>query len=92
MSQWLELLHLFTAVQKLYLSRESALRIAPCLQELVKGRAMEALPALQKLFLEETCPLKPVRKAIKKFIEAWLPNHPITLSQWKREGSDENGN
>jgi hypothetical protein len=88
-SQWLELLHPFTAVKNLYLSKEFAPRITPSLQELVGRRATEALPALKKLVLEEIHPSKPVKKAIGKFVAARrLSNHPITISQWERE---ENG-
>ena len=90
-SQWLKLLHPFTAVKNLYLSRQFAPRIAPSLQELVGERATEALPALQKLFLEEILPSRPAQKAIGKFVAArQLSNHPITISQWEREGRDWN--
>jgi hypothetical protein len=93
-SQWLELLHQFTSVKNLYLSKEFAPRIAPSLQELVGRRATEALPALQNLFLEETHPSKPVKKAIANFVAARRrSNHPITISRWEREGDgrDRNG-
>jgi hypothetical protein len=90
-SQWLKLLHPFTAVKNLYLSKEFAPRIAPSLQELVGGRATEALPALQKLFLEEIHPSRPAQKAIGKFVAARrLSDHPITISHWEREGCDRN--
>jgi hypothetical protein len=87
-SQWVELLRPFTAVKNLFLSKEFAPRIAPSLQELVAGgRATEALPALQNLFLEETHPSRPAKKAIAKFVTARRQsNHPITVSQWEREG------
>ena len=86
-SQWLELLHPFTAVKNLYLSKELAPRIAPSLQGLAGRRATEALPALQKLFLEETRPSKLVKKAIGKFVAARRRyKHPITISQWERKG------
>lgn len=88
-SQWLELLHPFTAVKNLYVSREFAPRIAPSLQELVGGRATEALPALQKLFLEEIHLSRPVKKAIGKFVAARrLSDHPIAVSKWEREGEE----
>jgi hypothetical protein len=45
-SQWLELLRPFITVKSLYLSREFMLRIAPTLQELVRERMTEVLPAL----------------------------------------------
>ncbi|KAH9968121.1 hypothetical protein BC827DRAFT_1170377 [Russula dissimulans] len=79
--QWLELLQPFTGVKKLYLSEEFALRIALILQELTGERAIEMLPALQDLFIEN--PLPSTWKAIgllnaarKRF------GHPITVSQW----------
>jgi hypothetical protein len=85
-------LHPFTAVKDLYLSREFAPRIGPSLQELVGGRATEALPALQKVFLEEIHPSRPVQKAIGKFVGAQRgSDHPITISKWEREGRDWNG-
>ena len=49
---WLELLHPFTAVKNLYLSREFVPRIAPALQELVGGRTTEVLPNLENIYLE----------------------------------------
>lgn len=89
--QWLKLLRPFTAVKNLYLSKEFAPRIAPSLQELVDGRATEALPALQRLFLEDIRPSRPVQKAIGKFIAARRPSdHSITISKWEREGRDWN--
>jgi len=88
-NKWMELLHPFKAVKNLYLSREFAPRIVSSLQELVGGRATEALPSLQKLFLEEIHPSRPVQKAIGKFVAARrLSDHPITISQWEREGRE----
>ena len=82
--QWLELLHLFTAVKDLYLSLELPLLIAPTLKELVGERATEVLPALETLFLKETLPSGPVEETIGKFVaERELSSHPITLSQWQ---------
>ena len=81
--QWLELLHPFTTVKALYLSRDIATRIVPALGELVGARAIEVLPALQSLFLEELHPLGPVQKAIDKFLATrQLSNHPIAVSHW----------
>ena len=86
-SQWLELLHPFTAVKDLYLSKEFAPRIAPYFQELVDGRTTEVLPALQNLFLGEIHPSdsRPVKKAIGKFVAArQLSNHPVAIQVAKR--------
>jgi hypothetical protein len=81
-SQWLELLHPFTAVKNLYLCKDIAPRIAPYLQELVGGRTTEVLPALQSLFLEELHPSGPFEEAIGKFAAArQLSNHPVAISQ-----------
>jgi hypothetical protein len=81
--QWLELLHPFTTVKALYLSRDITSRIAPALEELVGERATEVLPALQSLFLEELNPSEPVQKAIDKFVATrQLSNHPIVISHW----------
>jgi hypothetical protein len=77
-SQWLEVLHLFTAVKYLYLSREFTSRMAPALQEL----AEEVLPSLQNLFLEDLRPSGgPVQGAIGKFVVA----RQLAVSYWDRE-------
>jgi len=80
-SQWLELLHPFTSLKELYLSRENAPRIAAALQDLVGERATEVLPALQRVFIEEHHPSRPVQEAIDKFIAArQLSGHPVAVS------------
>jgi hypothetical protein len=85
-SHWLELLHPFTAVKDLYLSREFAPHIALALQELVGGRAMEVLPALQNLFLDEPRPSGPVEETVGQFVTArQLSCHPIAVSPWDRK-------
>ena len=77
-SQWLEVLHPFTAVKYLYLSREFTSRMAPALQEL----AEEVLPSLQNLFLEDLRPSGgPVQGAIGKFVVA----RQLAVSYWDRE-------
>jgi hypothetical protein len=84
-SQWLQLLHPFTAVKGLYISREFTPRIAPALQELVGGRVTEVLPALQTLFFEEPLSSGPVRESIGRFVSARrLASHPIAVSRWER--------
>jgi hypothetical protein len=81
-SQWLELLHPFTAVKDLYISREFTPRITPTLQDLVGGRVTEVLPALQTLFLEDTLP-SGVQETIDKFVAAReLAGHRIAVSHW----------
>jgi hypothetical protein len=88
-AQWLDLLHPFTAVKNLYLSKEFTRRVAPVLQELVGERVVETLPALQCLFLEEVNLVGPVQEAIEKFVAArQLSNHPIAVSHyshWDKE-------
>ena len=84
--QWLELLQPFTAVKSLYLSREFAPRIAPALQELIGGRAVEVLPALQNLYLEELHASGVVQEAISQFYFArLLSSHPVAVSPWERK-------
>ena len=78
---WLELLQPFSTVKKLHLSRESAPRIAPALQELVEGGTTEVLPALQNIFLEV---LLPVQVGIEQFVAMRQPSYPITISRCKK--------
>jgi len=85
-SQWLELLHPFTAVKYLCLSEKFARHIAPYLQELVGGRTTEVLPALQSLLLNKhpSVPFK-ASESIRKFIVArQLSNHPVAIKITKR--------
>jgi hypothetical protein len=85
-SQWLEVLHPFTSVKNLYLSRKLTPSIAPALQELVGERVIEVLPALQSLFLEELHPSEPAQEAIGTFVAArQLAGHPIIVSHWDSE-------
>jgi hypothetical protein len=51
--QWLELLHSFSAVKNLYLSKELAPCVVSALEELVGARTTEAFPTLQKILLDE---------------------------------------
>ena len=87
---WLELLHRFAAVKKLYLCKEFVPRIAPALQELVGGRTTEVLPTLENIFLEGFQPSGPVHKGIEKFVAArQLTGHPVAVSQWDRDSGEE---
>ena len=93
-AEWLDLLHPFTAVKNLYISRRFAPRIAPALQELTGERTTEVLPALQNLFLQGFLPSKPVQEleGISRFISArqlslfisarQLTNQPVAISVW----------
>jgi hypothetical protein len=89
-SQWLEFLHPFTAVKRLYIPREFTRFIVPALQELVGERVTEVLPSLQTLFLEETHPSGLVRQTIGNFVAArQLANYPIAVSRWERKEFEE---
>jgi hypothetical protein len=79
-SQWLELLHPFTAVKDLHLSKQFARRIARLFPKLVGERTTEVLPALQSIFLENFC----LSELFRKFVAArQLSNHPVAISQRK---------
>ena len=66
----LEVLHTFTSVKRLYLSKEISSFIAPILQGLLEERATELLPALQRLSLEGLVPRGCVEEVIKQFVAA----------------------
>jgi hypothetical protein len=84
---WLELLHVFTSVNNLYVSVEVAPHIILSLQELVGGRTTEVLPALQNIFLEGLQPSGPVQEGIGKFItNRQVAGFPISVSGWDRLG------
>jgi hypothetical protein len=81
----LEVFHRFTSVKNLYVCKEFAQCIALALQELVGEIMMEALPALESLFLEELQPSGPVQEAIGQFVAArQLSGHPVAISDWDR--------
>ena len=88
---WLELLHSFTAVKNLYLSKKIASCIIPALKQLVGDRTTEVLPALEKIFLEER-PHGPVQKGFREFIAARrLSGHPTAVflpSEWEKDMED----
>ena len=80
-SQWLEFLHPFTAVKDLHISPTFLPHIVPALQVLVGERAIEVLPALRTLFLDEPLASRPVEEIIGQFVAArWLASHPIAVS------------
>jgi hypothetical protein len=85
-SQWLELLHPFTAVKGLHISLGFVQRIASSLQELTRERVTEVLPTLQSIFLEKTLPSGPVQEAIGRFVAARrLASHPVAVSRWEKK-------
>ena len=80
-NQWLELLHPFTGVKKLYLSKEFASRIAPSLQDLVGRRRKEVLPALECLFLEELHPSGSAEPRVRMYdYSTSTPNDTATVA------------
>ena len=89
-SQWLELLRPFTAVKALYISREFVSKIVPVLQELVRKRVTEVLPALQTLLFEEPLSSGPDQEVIEQFISARrLSGRPMAVSLWEDEDKPE---
>jgi hypothetical protein len=85
-NQWLRLFHPFTGVKDLYISSKFAPPIAPTLQELVGDGAVEVLPTLQNIFLEEPPSSGLAQEIIGKFVAArQLASHPIAVSRWERE-------
>ena len=83
--QWLEILHPFTAVTSLCISKEFAQNIATTLQELVGERVTNVLPALESLSLEEFRSSEPVQEAIEQFVAArQRVGRPVAVSQWNR--------
>jgi len=82
-SQWLGLLHLFSALQSLYVSKGLVPIIAAALRELTKGRAMEVIPTLSSLFLEGLQPSGPAQEAISSFVATrQLSGHPVAVHDW----------
>jgi hypothetical protein len=78
---WLELLHRFTAVKNLCLSKKFAPGIATALQELVGDRITGVLPSLQNIFVEEPETLGPFRENTEQFVTArQLSGHPVAIS------------
>jgi len=80
-SLWLELFHLFIAVQSLYVSKILAPPVTAALRELGEGRTMEVLPALKNLSLEGHQPAK----SIQSFVASrQLSGHPIVIQNWEQ--------
>jgi hypothetical protein len=85
-SQWLELFHLFNFVQGLYVSKRFLPLVAAALQELTAERAMEVLPALRSLSLQELQPFGSVQEAIKSFVAIrQLSDNPVVIQNWELE-------
>ena len=87
---WLEILHLFTGVKNLYLSKIVASHTALALQELVEGRTTEVLPALQNIFLEGFESSGVQEEGIGLFVTArQVASHPIAVSRWANSEEDK---
>jgi hypothetical protein len=85
-SLWLELFHLFIAVQRLYISERLAPSVAAALQGLTGERTMEVLPALNSLSLEGFEPSGAVEEGIKSFVASRrLSGRPIAIQGWELE-------
>jgi hypothetical protein len=83
---WLELFHLFIAVQSLHVSEKLVPPIAAALQEFTGERTMEVLPALSSLFLEGLGPSGPVKKGITSFVASRQQfDHPVAMQSWERQ-------
>jgi len=83
---WLKFFRLFTAVKNLYLGEEFAPRIAPALQELVRGRTTEVLPILENIILKGFQPSGPLHEGIEKFVAARrLTSRPVAVSRWDED-------
>jgi hypothetical protein len=90
---WPELLHPFTAVKNLYLSKNFARHIVPALQKLVGGRSTEVLPSLKNIFLERLEPSGPVQEGIEHYIAVrQATGHAITITCWERQEQIEDYN
>ena len=82
---WLQLLHPFTAVKDLYLSKNFSPAIAAVLKDLVGGRITEVLPSLQNIFVEGLEPSGSLQENFGQFVAArQLSDHPITISVWRK--------
>ena len=82
---WLELFHLFMAVQSLYVTELLVPPVTAALKELAGERAMEVLPALRHIFLEGLQPAGFVQEAMKPFVADRQDfGHPVVIQRWKR--------
>jgi len=85
-SLWLELFHLFIAVQSLRVSEKLLPPVAAALQELTGERTMEVLPALHSLSLEKLGASGPVQEGIRSFVASrQQSDHPVAVQSWERQ-------
>jgi hypothetical protein len=84
-TQWPELLHPFTTVKSLSLSKEFSSLVMPALQELSGERMMDMLPVLQSIFLGPQLS-RPVEEAVVQFVNArQLSGHPVAVNPLGQE-------
>ncbi|KAH9966170.1 hypothetical protein BGW80DRAFT_1462439 [Lactifluus volemus] len=82
-TQWLELFQPFTAIRTLRISRELWPLITSALRGLGGESAMEVLPALDSLYLEEYQPFGSEKQDIEPFIAArQCSDHPVAVHRW----------
>jgi hypothetical protein len=85
-AEWLELLHPFTTVKRLSLSKEFTPRVVHALAELSGERIMDMLPALQSIFVPRASLSGPVKAAIAQFLTArQLSGRPVAVNPWGEE-------
>ena len=91
-SQWVELLHLFTNVENLYLAEDVGLHTVTALQGLVGESVTQMLPALQRLFLEGLQPRGSTWEAAVSFVAARQRlGCPTVIHRWEEERESEDG-
>jgi F-box-like len=84
-SLWLDLFHLFIAVQSLFVPAQLMAPVAAALQELTGERTMEVFPALHSLFLEGLGASEPVQEGIRSFVASrQQSDHPVAVQSWER--------
>jgi hypothetical protein len=85
-SLWLELFHLFIAVQCLCVSEKLVPPVAAALQGLTGERTMEVLPVLRRLFLEGLGTSGPIQEGIRSFVASrQQSDHPVAVQSWERQ-------
>jgi hypothetical protein len=79
---WLHLLHPFSAVQTLHVSPELAGHVARTLEDIPAERAIEVLPSVRLIYLEQHWPAS----SLEKFVAARrLSDQPVTVVNDKKE-------
>ena len=82
--EWLQLLHLFSSLQTLFVSRDIAGDVSRALEEIAGAMVTEVLPALDLLCLQD----QPV-SSVDKFIAIRRDlGHPVTVINTQKEFDD----